>query len=145
MNSRRDIQNIKWLFAMDKKILVEKIKNIIASFKKEGKDFSFVGLQPVYPDSDNTSYILVIRANWLDEFSDYQSIAIITRRLFELLDKKTLKYINRVEVHNKTDFDQWSVTRNLANMNYQAANESKFEDPTPWSMGRNMAVIQYQI
>lgn len=130
---------------MDKKILVEKIKQVIASFKNEGKEFSFVGLQPVYPDSDNTSYILVIRASWLDEFSDYQSIAVITRRLFDLLDKKTLKYINRVEIHDKADFDQWSVTRNLADSTYQMTDETRFETNMPWSISRNMAIVQYQI
>ncbi len=80
---------------MDKKILVNKIRQVIDSFAQENKQFSFVGLTPVYPEFDNTSYILSVKANWLTPQS---GIAIVTKRLFDLLDKKTLRYINRVEV-----------------------------------------------
>jgi hypothetical protein len=86
---------------MDKKILVENIKNVVASFKEENKDFSFVGLIPVYPDYTNTSYILTVGGKWLDQLTFNQSISIITRRLFELLDAKSLRYINRVEILEK--------------------------------------------
>jgi hypothetical protein len=85
---------------MDKKILVEKIKEVISAYKAESKVFSFVGLIPVYPDSEKTSYILMVSATWLKQFDCNQSIAIITRKLFDVLDKKTLKLINRVEIYD---------------------------------------------
>ena len=88
---------------MDKKILVEQIKRVINSFKNEDKTFSFVGLIPVYPNSDKTSYILSVSANWLEPFTTNQSITIITKRLFDILDSKTLKFINRVEICDKND------------------------------------------
>ncbi len=86
---------------MDKKILVENIKTIVASFKDENKEFSFVGLIPVYPDYTNTSYILTVGGKWLDQLTFNQSISIITHRLFDLLDSKSLRYISRVEILDK--------------------------------------------
>ena len=129
---------------MDKKILVEKVRGVIASFKNEGKDFSFVGLKPVYPWPD-TSYILVVSASFLDKFTNNQGISIMTDRLFDILDKKTLRYINRVEVHDKPDFDQWTVTRDFPIMNYQLPDESLFDEEDPSIIGRNMSIVQYQI
>ncbi len=86
---------------MDKKILVEHIKRVINSFKNEGKDFSFVGLIPVYPNG--SSYILSVSASWLEPFNNFDSISVITRRMFELLDSKTLRFINRVEIYDKNN------------------------------------------
>ena len=68
---------------MDKKILVENVKKVIDSFKNEGKDFSFVGLIPLY----GSSYILSVNGTWLESLTTYQSISIITRRMFDLLDR----------------------------------------------------------
>ncbi len=93
---------------MDKKILVEQIQKVINSFKNEDKTFSFVGLIPVYPNSDKTSYILSVSASWLEPFTTNQSIAIITKRLFDILDSKTLKFINRVEIYDKNDLQSIS-------------------------------------
>jgi hypothetical protein len=86
---------------MDKKILVEKIKKVILAFKNEGKTFTFIGLIPVYPNGVNTAYILMVSGTWLDELPQNQSISIITRKLFELLDRNVLKCINRVEIYDK--------------------------------------------
>jgi hypothetical protein len=90
---------------MDKKILVEKVKSVIQSFQQEDKGFSFVGLVPVYPGIDSTSYILSVRAAWLEPLGHFNSISIISQRLFELLDKKTLRYINRVEILDENQED----------------------------------------
>ena len=93
MNSRIEIKK------MDKKVLVEQVKRVIDSFKNEGKNFSFVGLIPVYQNS----YILSVSADWLEPFSTYESISIITRRMFELLDSKTIRHLNRVEIYDKNN------------------------------------------
>lgn len=89
---------------MDKKILVENVKKVIDSFKNEGKDFSFVGLIPLY----GSSYILSVNGTWLESLTTYQSISIITRRMFDLLDSKTLRHINRVEIFNKNTLNDMS-------------------------------------
>jgi hypothetical protein len=93
---------------MDKKILVEQIKRVVNSFKNEDKTFSFIGLIPVYPNNEHTSYILSVSANWLEPFTTNQSISIITKRLFDVLDSKTLQFINRVEICNKNDLHRIS-------------------------------------
>ena len=89
---------------MDKKILVEHVKRVIDSFKNEGKEFSFVGLIPRF----GSSYILSVSAPWLDELDTFQSISVITRRMFDLLDSNTLKHINRVQIIDKNDFNGMS-------------------------------------
>ena len=89
---------------MDKKILVEHVKRVIDSFKKEGKDFSFVGLIPHY----GKAYVLTINAPWLDALDTHQRISIIVDRMFELLDSKTLKYISRIKIVDKNDLNDMS-------------------------------------
>lgn len=86
---------------MDKKILVENINKLIDSFKKEDKTFSFVGLIPVYPGYEKTSYILMVGASWLDMLPATDRISIITRRMFDILDNKTLRAVNRVEIYDE--------------------------------------------
>lgn len=92
---------------MDKKILVTEIKKIIDSFKAEDKLFSFVGLIPVYPGIEGTSYILLVNAVWIQGLPYYQGISIITHKLFDVLDSKVIKYINRVEIYDENTFNHY--------------------------------------
>jgi hypothetical protein len=94
---------------MDKKLLVAEIQKVVATFKEEAKTFDFVCLEPIH--GSETSFILNVKANWLSVYSScYEAIDLIVHRLYEILDKETLKYINRVyivdeneELHCATD------------------------------------------
>ena len=115
---------------MDKKILVEHVKRVIDSFKNEGKDFSFVALIPVYPNG--SSYILSVNASWLDPFNTFDRISIITRRMFELLDSKTLRFINRVEIYDKNNL-------------LDSANDLILEDRIGYQDAHNSRLQQHNI
>lgn len=94
---------------MDKKLLVTEIQKVIATFKAEDRTFDFVCLEPIH--GSETSFILNVKANWLNVYSScYEAIDLIVNRLYLILDKETLKYINRVyivdaneELHCATD------------------------------------------
>lgn len=94
---------------MDKKLLVTEIQKVIATFKAENRTFDFVCLEPIH--GSETSSILNVKANWLNAYSScYEAIDLIVHRLYSILDKETLKYINRVyivdaneELHCATD------------------------------------------
>ena len=92
---------------MDKKILVTEIKRVIDAFKEEDKVFSFIGLIPVYPGIESTSYILLVNAVWIQELPYHQSISLITHKLFDVLDSKVIRYINRVEIYNENTFNHY--------------------------------------
>lgn len=82
---------------MDKKLLVTEIQKVVATFKVEDRTFDFVCLEPIH--GSETSFILNIKANWLNTYSScYEAIDLIVNRLYSILDKETLKYINRVYI-----------------------------------------------
>ena len=113
---------------MDKKVLVEQVKRVIDSFKNEGKNFSFVGLIPVYQNS----YILSVSADWLESITINQGISIMTNRMFELLDSKTIRHLNRVEIYDKN---------NLLNDN----NDLILEDTIGYQSFHNSRLSQHDI
>ncbi len=87
---------------MDKEILVTEIRAVLDSFQPEGKDFTFAALVPVYPGLPSTSYILVLNGEWLQERSIFESIKIITERIFKTIsDPKIRQKIDSVDVWHK--------------------------------------------
>lgn len=96
---------INIVFNMDKKLLVTEIQKVIATFKPENKIFDFVCLEPIH--GSETSFILNVKANWSNPSSSYEAIDLIVHRLYDVLDKETLKYINRVYIVNTEPRKNW--------------------------------------
>ena len=85
---------------MDKTILAEEIRKVIASFEKEGKYFEFAALVPTYRGDSKTSYIFQVSAEWLVNMSTPE-FTLIIQRLYELLEDKFILYINRVNIYKE--------------------------------------------
>ncbi|MFN0213448.1 MAG: hypothetical protein ACKVT2_04265 [Saprospiraceae bacterium] len=87
---------------MDKETLVTEIRAVLDSFLPEGKDFTFAALVPVYPGLPSTSYILLLNSEWLQERSIFESIKIITERIFKTISNpKVRQKIDSVDVWQK--------------------------------------------
>ncbi len=87
---------------MDKKLLVIEIKKVIEAFREQSKTFDFVALVSTYGTDD--SFILNVRADWLDTFpSRYEAIDLIVQKLYELMDKTYLRAINRIHLLDKDE------------------------------------------
>jgi hypothetical protein len=82
---------------MDEKQLVKNIQKVLNSFQEESKTFDFVSIEPAY-QGFHDSFILNLRADWLDELPCHESLQIITDRIFQLLDSNTIKHINSIHL-----------------------------------------------
>ena len=85
---------------MDKKNLAEEVRKVITSFENEGKEFKFVALVPTYRWDSQTDYILQILTDWVPD-STYPGFNLIIERLYKLLDKKHIHYINRLNLYTE--------------------------------------------
>jgi len=84
---------------MDKDTLVIEVKAVLDSFFAEGKDLSFAALVPVYPGLPSTSYTLLLNGEWLQQRSIFESIKIITERIFKTIsDPKVRQKIDSVDI-----------------------------------------------
>ena len=77
------------------------IKKYIESIKKDGKDFSFVALIPTYPGLANTSYILQVKADWIENTYSKKVFDYMVPKMFEILDQPTRMCINRIDIFDE--------------------------------------------
>jgi len=52
---------------MDIKQLIAEVRKYIAALESDGKKFSFVALIPTYPGVSDSSYILQVKADWIEQ------------------------------------------------------------------------------
>lgn len=87
---------------MDKETLVTAVKAVLDSFQKEGKDFSFAALLPVFPGLPSTSYTLLLNGNWLRQMSVFESTKLVIERIFQVIhDPSVRQKIDSVDVWMK--------------------------------------------
>ena len=105
---------------MDIKTLKSEIAKVITALQEEGKVFDFVGLTPAYPGDSQTSYIIQVSADWLNIRNPHDGLRFIVDKIFALLDKSTIRYINRVQVIDLINEDTPKDNLILINkLNYQ--------------------------
>ena len=78
---------------MDIEFLKKEVWRMIKAIEKDGKTFDFFALTPVFPGMADTSYIILIQANWATSFAD---LDYIINKMFEVLPYETRLYLNRV-------------------------------------------------
>jgi hypothetical protein len=89
---------------MDKQILVTEIKKMLTSFKNQDKCFTFVSIEPVYPNLTDSTYILNVFAPWVNEISCYDAIDLIIKKMHKTISKQYQSYISRVHIYeNEND------------------------------------------
>jgi hypothetical protein len=86
---------------MDIKELKSEVRKYIAAMKKDGKDISFAALIPVYPWLEDTSYVLQVSADWIENMSFKEVIDYMIPKMFEVLDERTRLFINRVDTFDE--------------------------------------------
>ena len=85
---------------MDKKVLAEEVNKVVASYENEGKSFKFVSLIPVYRWDSQTSYIVQVLADWMPDTTS-PHFDLFIDRLYEILGKKYMRYINRLNIYTE--------------------------------------------
>ncbi len=77
---------------------------MLASFKKEDKCFSFVSLEPVYPDLTDSTYVLKVYASWINEMFCYDAIGLIIKRMHKTVLKQYRDWVSSVVIYqNEND------------------------------------------
>lgn len=106
---------------MDTEILKKEVQRVIDALEAEGKIFDFVALIPTYPGDSQTSYIIQVHGDWITRSNFWESFSIVSDKLFEILDKSILLYINRIAPLDKhSDIQPWDEDLILINkINYK--------------------------
>jgi len=87
---------------MDKKTLVEKIRQVVKDFSNGRGDYSLVMLIPSDPAALDSKVALLVSAPWLDEESSWEVIHDVVIRLREVLGASRLGYIIQAVVPART-------------------------------------------
>jgi hypothetical protein len=84
---------------MDKLTLKKNLLAFIKAFKADGHNIEVVGIIPLYPDLQTSSYMLQIYSSWLNTLpSNRIAIQEVVDKLYQLLPQTALRYIHGVEV-----------------------------------------------
>ena len=86
---------------MDIKQLIEEVRKYIAAMEVEGKKFSFVALIPTYPGVSDSSYILQVKADWIEQTYCKKVFDYMIPKMFEVLEQPTRELINRIDIFDK--------------------------------------------
>jgi hypothetical protein len=87
---------------MDKETLVTEVNAVLNSFLREGKDFSFAALVPIFPGLPSTSYTLLLNGKWLRNLSVFESTKLVIERIFQVVgDPEIRQRIDSVDVWQK--------------------------------------------
>jgi hypothetical protein len=84
---------------MDKFALKKNILLLVQDFKKDGHALEVVGLIPLYPDLQTTSYVLQIYSTWLNSLpSNRIAIQEVVAKLYKILPQNTVRYIHSLDI-----------------------------------------------
>jgi hypothetical protein len=85
---------------MDIKDLKTQVENYIKAMKEDGHNFQFVALIPTYPGISDTSYILQVKADWIQDC--FTAFEYMTPKMFEVIkDVSVRKCLNRIDIYNE--------------------------------------------
>lgn len=115
---------------MDIKQLKLNVNKYIVAMKKDGKDFLFVALIPTYPGIDDTSYILQVKADWIDRIHCKKVFDYMIPKMFEVLDQPTRRCINRIDIFDEKS-DIYCMSKDLIIRNSINYNPTQFVDCCP--------------
>lgn len=106
---------------MDIEVLKKEVQRVIDALKADGKVFDFVALIPTYPGDSQTSYIIQVHGDWINKENFWENFDLISRKLFDVLDKSIIRYINRIAPLDKnSDIQPWDEDLILINkINYK--------------------------
>lgn len=88
---------------MDRTELKLKLKSFEEKAKLEGFPLSEICIDEAYPGDSSTSYILKVKASWVDDMDCSQAIEILTGFLWETVDLETRKSIFSIFIHDSND------------------------------------------
>ncbi|OWY22522.1 hypothetical protein C7N43_38120 [Sphingobacteriales bacterium UPWRP_1] len=84
---------------MDKDTLKQHCLKVIESFTDQGHSVELAGIVPLYPQLPTTSYVLQVFSTWLNQMPTCNAATnMVIARLYELMPREALRYINRVEI-----------------------------------------------
>lgn len=84
---------------MDTKILVSKIRDLIADFAKDGKVVTCAHLVRAYPDYESSSFILAISCPWTIGYTScFAKTEEVVSKMYQSLDSESLGMIHSVNV-----------------------------------------------
>ena len=86
---------------MDIEQLKAAVERVVQAIEQDSRKFKFVGLIPAYPGIADTSFILQVSADWLDNHTCTDNIRYIIDKLYKHLDKSDLRYINRIDIYDE--------------------------------------------
>ncbi len=88
---------------MDRKQLNELLKPFLAACAKKGKPLSDICLEEAFPGDISTSYIIQVKAAWVDEMYCYDAIDFLFDVLWETTNEETRKKIFSIQILDSKD------------------------------------------
>jgi hypothetical protein len=89
---------------MDRKTeLAEKLENFRLKFEEDKKPLMDMWLEEAFPGDNSTSFVIKVRAKWLDELSLSEGLDILLDILWKTTDIPTRKQVFGIFVINTND------------------------------------------
>ncbi len=85
---------------MDITELKQAVEEVVQIIERDSHPFKFVGLIPAYPGVADTSYILQVSADWLDNYTCTDNSRYVIDKLYQHLSPELLRYINRLDIYS---------------------------------------------
>lgn len=94
---------------MDRKQLKELLQPFSNQCEEKGKPLTDMCIEEAFPGDSSTSYIVQVKADWVDNTSCSDAIDFLFEILWETTDEETRKRIFSIQVLDTTDTLQcWS-------------------------------------
>ena len=88
---------------MDSKQLEANLKSFIDACKTKGRPLADFCIIEAYPGDISTSYIIQVKADWIEEMDCSEAIEFLFDTLWETSDEDVRKHIFSIEVLDKND------------------------------------------